>query len=152
MITNTYLGKTTEQRFWEKVNKTNSCWNWTATNNRGYGAISVNGEMVSAHRYSYMLHCGEIKKGLEVCHKCDNRSCVNPKHLFIGTHKDNMADGRSKGNWARERNGRAKHDWKEVNLIRELYKTGRYSQRQLGNKFGVTHTNIYAICKGILWA
>ena len=151
MITNTYLGKTTEQRFWDKVEKTDSCWEFNGTKSQKYGQISVSGKMIPAHRFSYMIHKGEIPQGLEVCHKCDNCKCVNPKHLFLGTHKENMEDGRSKGNWARERNGRAKHNWKEIELIKKMYKTGKYSQRKLGEIFGVSHTNIYAIMKGKLW-
>lgn len=151
MITNTYLGKTTEQRFWDKVEKTDNCWNWLGTKSRGYGFISVCGKMIQAYRYSYMLHYGEIKSGLEICHKCDNPSCVNPSHLFMGTHKDNMRDARHKGQFALERNGRAKHTLKEVEIIKKMYKTGKYSQRKLGEMFGVSHTNIYAIMKGKLW-
>ena len=121
MHINTYSNKTTIQRFWEKVKKTDGCWLWMGTRSGGYGYISCAGKMISTHRYSYMMHFGNIKKGLEVCHACDVRNCVNPSHLFIGTHEDNMKDARSKGQFARENNGRAKHTWKDIKLIKKMY-------------------------------
>jgi hypothetical protein len=82
-----------EERFFQKVDKTESCWLWKgALNSRGYGSFGVNGKATSAHRYSYEIHIGEIPEGINVCHSCDVRNCVNPKHLWLGTHSDNMKD------------------------------------------------------------
>ena len=82
-----------EERFFQKVNKTDSCWFWTgAFTSRGYGSFGVNGKNISAHRYSYQMHIGEIPKGLVICHKCDTPSCVNPEHLWAATQSDNMKD------------------------------------------------------------
>lgn len=93
--------KTTLQRFTEKVNKTDNCWEWTAYINRhGYGAIRFNGRATLAHRVSYELHNGPIPEGFLVCHHCDNPKCVNPGHLFIGTHQDNRNDCLKKGRFA----------------------------------------------------
>lgn len=90
--------KTLEQRFWEKVDKTEECWNWTAaTRNSGYGCIKVNGKVQDSHRLSWSLVNGDIQNGLFVLHRCDNRLCVRPDHLFLGTQKDNMRDATSKG-------------------------------------------------------
>lgn len=87
-------------RFWEKVNKTETCWLWTATHNgRGYGTIlaAAGEEKILAHRASRELHYGPIPEGLVVCHHCDVRRCVRPDHLFLGTYKDNTQDMVQKG-------------------------------------------------------
>jgi len=84
-------------RFWDKVFKTDTCWIWTGAKRSGYGAIKINGRCVGTHRYSYMLHKGCIPEGKLICHSCDNPSCVNPEHLFLGTYSENMIDCFKKG-------------------------------------------------------
>lgn len=103
-------------RFWEKVDKKtdNDCWEWKAYKisnkpGREYGYFDFGGGVDGlAHRFSYILHYGEIPDGMEVCHRCDNPKCVNPKHLFLGSHQDNMDDmmKKNRGN----RNWRLSHD------------------------------------------
>lgn len=83
-------------RFWIKVKQTNRCWEWTASlNNTGYGVFNLKGETL-AHRIAYQIFYGKIGDK-QVLHKCDNTKCVNPDHLFVGNHDDNMKDKQKKG-------------------------------------------------------
>ena len=89
-----------EIRFWNKVERDplTGCLNWTAFKlPAGYGTINIGGTHRLAHRVSYQMCYGVDPKQLLVCHKCDNPSCVNPQHLFLGTHKDNTQDMIRKG-------------------------------------------------------
>lgn len=84
------------QRFWDKVDKTTDCWNWTgALRKNGYGCVKYNGKTTSAHRIVWLLTYGQFPK-TNVLHTCDNRKCVNPKHLFEGNQRDNMLDAINK--------------------------------------------------------
>lgn len=74
----------------------NGCWNCQKATRSGYGAIKINSKTLGAHRVSYELRFGKIPEGLFVCHKCDNKRCINPSHLFVGTAKDNMQDCKKK--------------------------------------------------------
>ena len=89
-------------RFLSKVNKTDTCWLWTAAlDKHGYGAFKMaahrSNAWFRAHRAAWLLFCGKLDPGLSVCHSCDTPRCVRPDHLFIGTHADNMADMVAKG-------------------------------------------------------
>lgn len=85
------MRRSTEERFWEKVKKTEGCWEWLSAKANGYGVFGCNGKSVYATRLIWFFTYGEWPKNY-MCHTCDNPSCVNPKHLFDGTAKDNYDD------------------------------------------------------------
>lgn len=88
-----------ELLFWEKVEKTEGCWEWRGCRQKkGYGQFSIGSNLhVQAHRYSYQISVGPIPDGLFVCHHRDNKGCVRPDHLFLGTNRENILDASAKG-------------------------------------------------------
>jgi len=97
-------------RFWAKVAKSDGCWLWTgARASNGYGSFRFADRpcATAAHRAAWELACGPIPHGMHVLHRCDNPPCVNPAHLFLGTHLENVRDREAKGrgNHDRQRNG-----------------------------------------------
>ena len=152
-------GGTLEERFWAKVNKNGAkvenmqtcCWEWIAsTGTDGYGVFGIKDR--AAHAFSYELAYGPIerdedgKRKLWVLHKCDNRKCCRPDHLFLGTAKDNTHDAAIKGRLSTKMNP------DKVKTTRELYKTGKYSTRALGKIFGVDGNTIWKIIHRRTWA
>jgi hypothetical protein len=119
------LAITASTRFWNKVLKTDTCWLWTGTkDSRGYGRFAeMDRKMVLPHRFSWEIHFGRIAQGLQVCHKCDNPSCVNPKHLFLGTNSDNIQDSLRKGRFATGK--RARNQWSAKQEIRNRVRGGK---------------------------
>ena len=138
-------------RFWSKVaitSDTDKCWLWmNQTNNQGYGKFRSGKRMVSAHRFSFELNFGEIPEGLMVCHSCDNRRCVNPNHLFLGSHAENMADRdtkqRNKPSFGLK-NGKAKLTDEDVAEIRKLYAAG-ITPTILAKRFGIHRVYIHRL-------
>lgn len=123
------------------LNNSKGCWNWTGGKiNTGYGSVRLFGKHWLAHRLFYTLYSKEfIPRNLLVLHKCDNRICCNPEHLFLGTDKDNHDDKINKG---RSNN---RETPKEIKLkIIELYNTGNYTFRELGEMFNLS---AFATCK-----
>lgn len=147
--------KTTEEKFWEKVDKGSGkkeCWNWNSgLTKAGYGQFHCDGRNTRAHRYSYELHHGPVPKGKFICHTCDNERCVNPDHLFLGIPKDNsddmvQKDRQSKGS----KRYNAKLTEKDVKVIKRRLLKGE-KPRIIAEDFGVDPTTISAINKGRNW-
>ena len=109
-------------RFWSKVNKVNkgpNCWEWTGCKSGGYGKFWLIGRKQWAHRVVMTMRIGTIPKGMYVCHICDNKGCVRPSHLVLGTPKDNIQDSINKGRSQRgETNGHSKLTEKQIREIR----------------------------------
>lgn len=138
-------------RFWTKVAFGARCWLWTAAKDEhGYGVFRHRGKNVAAHRFAYQLLVGPIAPQRFACHVCDTPSCVNPGHIFIGTHADNMADAARKG---RMRNA---SEWyrgalvntavlteEEVLEIFRLVRQGRITPRGIRDTYGVSHSQSY---------
>jgi hypothetical protein len=145
----------TQERFEEKFEKGNSCWNWTAYKDwKGYGRFELAGRVQYAHRVSYQLYVGEIPEGLYICHRCDNPSCVRPAHLFLGTNADNMRDRENKGRCVHpsgEKHGRAKLTEEQVKTIRTRRGDGVRSS-VFEKEFGVAHQTISDIVNYRRWA
>lgn len=140
-------------RFWSKVRKTSGCWHWTgARTPKGYGQFRVRGVNLYAHR----LVCEPIPPGLQACHHCDNPSCVRPDHLFVGTPAQNTADmvakGRARGaSHKGEAHPGAKLREADIRAIRDAYRAGGVSQRQLGKLYGISQGHVGMIVRNELW-
>lgn len=133
----------------------NQCWLWTGRRTaRGYGVLTVRGRKVKAHRLAYRLHHGAIPNGLNVLHKCDNPICVNPTHLFLGTHADNVLDMMQKGRISRgEDRPAAKLTEEIVRYARRVYRAGHpeFGARPLARRFGVSQPCMQNAISGRTW-
>jgi hypothetical protein len=153
------------ERFWEKVNKdgpvsehvqhVGQCWTWTgSTNQHVYGTISVHRKSILAHRVSWSLHFGDCPDGLCVLHVCDNPTCVNPMHLFLGSHQDNMADKSQKNRCADasgSKNPRAVLTESDVQAIRHARSLGAISAYVLADQYGVSPSTIWRALRANTW-
>jgi predicted XRE-type DNA-binding protein len=132
----------------------NECWEWTKSLSSGYGRMRVGGRKMLAHRIVYELMNGSIPKHTLILHKCDNRKCCNPDHLFIGSHQDNMDDKMNKHRCNSpfgEEHGRSKLKKDDISEIKRLYLETNVSQRKLSTIFGVTQANIWYIINNKSW-
>lgn len=150
---------TKHPRFWSKVNIGNpsECWEWQAFRSRlGYGRLMFQGKVCAAHRVSWAITNGEIPDGLCVLHKCDNRACVNPNHLFLGTQVENIQDmirkGRKRNNPSKgEASKNAKLTTDDIHKIRQFHAEGK-SHKQIAKMFGICFQEISKIVRGERWA
>jgi hypothetical protein len=141
-----------KKNFLDRVVKTSGCWEWIGSKNKtGYAQLSVNRKTEKASRVSYEMFNGPIPKGNYACHTCDNRGCVNPEHLFLGTQKDNMRDMVAKGRSHKpkgEINGRSKLEVNQVIEIRTLFSNKQASLKELAARFNISTTAVrYIIIK-----
>jgi hypothetical protein len=152
------LDKSFKEYFWArvKVGKKNECWPWLKSVNRGYGGCRISGKKKESrrgsHRIAYELHTRHNPGKSLVLHKCDNRVCCNPHHLFLGTTQDNRRDCVDKERHARgELNGGAKLAENEVIIIYQSYWGGIKCVGELVKEFNVEVTTIKNIISNRTW-
>ena len=143
------------ERFLKFIDKQESgCWIWKGIKNKqGYGKFNApHNHQIRAHRYSWEMVNGPILNGLNVCHKCDNPSCVNPDHLFLGTTSENLIDASNKGRITHgEKHPSSKLNSLKVKEIRNLYSQEGRSLSWLAIQFDVTPQSIFAIVNRKTW-
>lgn len=156
---NQFSGLSKDERFWQKVNKKSDdeCWEWLGCRHHQwkYGSFNVDGKYIAAHRYSWILHYGNIPTGFIVCHHCDNPPCCNPKHLFLGTDADNNLDKRLKGRQPDvigEPNPRAILNEMAVKVILFSLKTESHTRKDLARIFGISVGAINSIVSKRNWS
>lgn len=149
-----------KKRFWNKVDKKgpNDCWLWKANKiNNKYGSFGIFNEKgqfrnTTAHRVSYLLKHGHIPNKFDICHTCDNPPCVNPKHLFSGSRKENMKDACTKGRMQKgEAHYKAKLTESQVIKIRNEHIPYKFSFKKLAKRYNVSYRTIRVIIERKAW-
>lgn len=150
------------ERFWRRVEQdTDGCWEWQGVISRfGYGLLRIGSKWARVHRISWEIHFGQIPEGIFVCHHCDNRKCVRPDHLFLGTAQDNIRDMVSKKRDVNsthpelhprgETHGRAVLNDNLVRQIRALHLTGM-NCGEIGRLLGVKRSTVGNVTEGKRW-
>lgn len=145
-----------EERFWSQIDKSGDCWTWTGRKDKaGYGMMSIKKKGKRCNRFSWEIHHGPIPRGLYVCHSCDNPSCVNPAHLFLGNDADNMHDMIAKGRNKRiGKKGETHHMAKlteqlVLDIRSEIAKDKK--QYELAKQFNVGRCTISLISTNKIW-
>ena len=148
-----------KQRFFNFVEKTDSCWVWLGSTVGGYGNFGLEGGTVRAHRFSYEMYKSQIPKTKNkhdycVLHTCDNPLCVNPEHLKLGSQIENILDRHKKGRDYKPKglfNPAAKLNYEKAEIIRAEYESGGTSLPKLAKKYGVGTSTIYRVIKKKVW-
>ncbi len=137
------------------VNRAGDCWEYTGKTDHGYARFWFLGKLDYGHRWSYRAFVGPIPEGLHVLHHCDNKRCINPEHLYAGTHQDNMRDmverGQRKGKMYGEGMPTAKLNDEAVRAIRWLVSKGK-TVALISRLYSVNEGTIYMAARGITWA
>lgn len=145
-----------QSNFWNrKTINPNGCWVWSGSRHKdGYSTHKYWGKTYRINRLAYKLACGDLHSEMDVCHTCDNRLCINPDHLFLGTAKDNIADMMRKGRHATHTRRVVLPSWKlttaTANSIRNEYATG-VSSSELALKYGVVQSTIIRVVRNKTW-
>lgn len=146
-------------RLMRMVEPNGECWDWTGSKRGGYGRLVIGSrsdgtrKFVAAHRLSYETFVGPITDGLYVCHRCDNRRCINPSHLFLGTHQQNIDDRESKGRNNHVQgmaSGTSKLTDEKVILFRQLHRQGQ-SIYSIAKAHNFHKKTVSSACKGKSW-
>jgi len=141
-----------KEYFFSKVTEKNGCLLWHKADVKGgYGRSRFNGERMLAHRFSWKIHFSDPPKNMEVCHKCDTPLCVNPDHLFLGTHKENMLDASSKKR-IKGPQGEKAYNAKINDLIATEILNSELPGNELAEKYSLTRDHISKIRKGKAWS
>ena len=146
--------RTLQERLSNYEENENGCWNWlgNVSSKTGYGLIGHGGKTYLTHRLSYTFGVGEIPDGLMVLHKCDNRRCINPQHLYVGTHSKNMQDMARSNVLKGERNPKAILTEGDVVTIKSLIQSKLITYAKIADNFGVSRQAIKDIASGRTWA
>jgi hypothetical protein len=131
-------------------------WQGAITKRTGYGKVKSNGKAIDTHRAAWIALNGPIPNGLHVCHTCDNRSCINGTHLFLGTHSENMLDAARKGRLPMNAprgsaNSSAKLTEAQVLEIHFLARSGEFTQKAIADRYGVSRRTVGQIRDGESW-
>jgi len=141
-----------DEKFWSSVDTKYDCWTWRYSKDKdGYGKEKRNYRDIRAHRLSYEMHIGPIPKGMFVCHRCDNPSCVRPSHLFLGSAKDNSQDSVNKHRISHgERRPCSKLKSYQVLQIKEYLNSG-CTLKELAKRYHVSTSTISLIKTNKSW-
>lgn len=145
--------RTLEVRMSNYLVDENGCWMWQGKTKTGdYGTLSINHKTTMVHRLSYEMHKGEIPEGLMVCHKCNVKLCINPDHLYVGTHNDNMRDMADSDVMKGEANPKSILTQSQVVEIKQMIKDRKVVYRKIAETYGVSRQAIKDIASGRTWS